>query len=120
MTTPMMIRNWFIGDMRQHIPPMCTLDSKNVMFISRGNSLRSKMIAFMRIVEKEARAKDVWIEKISDWDNRSVTKMWDAIKADFMGKYGNTKRKKELAWTTVYNNMSKQNAFENRRKKANN
>ena len=38
----------------------------------------------MRIVEKEARKKVVWLEKKSDWDYRSVTQMWDAIKDDFV------------------------------------
>ena len=61
----------------------------------------------MKVVEREARAKDVWIEKASDWEYRSVTRMWDAISEDFSKKYCKTKRKKELQWTSAYNKMSR-------------
>jgi hypothetical protein len=105
--------------MNRNIPPLCNLDSKNVKFLNWGNKVRGKMVAFMKVVEKEARAKDVWIDKKSDWDYSSVTKMWDAITEDFSDKYCKTKRRKELSWSTVYANMSTANAFGNQRNKAN-
>ena len=76
------------------------------------------MRAFMGVVEKEARNEGVWVEKSRDWEYSSVNHMWDAIGDDFIHKYCRTKRKKELSWSTVYDNMSKANAFGNRRNKA--
>ena len=73
----------------------------------------------MKIVQREAEDKDVWIIKTSDWDYRSVTRMWDAINEDFTAKYCSSTRKKEATWTTVYNRMSAANAFNNPRNKAN-
>ena len=78
-----------------------------------------KMVSFMRVVEAEAKEKDVWIKKVGNWDYTSTTHMWDAIKDDFTRKYCQTRRKKELSWCTVYNNMSKANVFANKRNKAN-
>ena len=118
MTSIQIVQNWFIGDLRRNIPPLHNLDSKNVIYLTSGNNMRNKMVAFMRIVEVEAREKDVWIERPSDWDYRSVTRMWNAISADFSAKYCQTKRKKELSWSTVYGNMSMANAFNNKRNKA--
>jgi len=120
MTSLMLIQNWFIGDLNRNIPPLCTLDSKNVAYFTKGNNVRCKMAAFMRIVEAEAREKeDVWLEKLGDWEYRSVTRMRNVISADFKAKYCATKRKKELSWSTVYNKMTQANAFGNKRNKAN-
>ena len=117
MTSLQLVQNWFIGDMRRNIPPLCNLDSKNVIHLKGGNRTRNKMKSFMRIVEEEAREKDVWIADPSKWDYRAATKMWEAIKPDFSRKYCQTKRKRELAWSSVYANMSAANAFENSRNK---
>ena len=68
-------------------------------------------------IHNEARAKDVWINRPRDWDHGSVTKMWNAISHDFSLKYCKTKRAKELSWSTAYSNMSKANAFNNKRNK---
>jgi len=52
------------------------------------------MTAIMRVVEKMAREKNVWIEKTCDWDSVKVTKiMWDAISPEFERLYCQTKRK---------------------------
>ena len=77
------------------------------------------MKCFISVVEDEARKKQVWVENPSSWDYRAITEMWDTIKEDFTTKYDKTKRKKELAWTSVYSNMSKAKAFANKRNKAN-
>lgn len=81
--------------------------------------MRGKMVAFMRIVEKEARSKNVWKANIGDWDYESVNNMWDTISDDFRAKYAKSKRSYELAWPTVYDKMSAANAFGNPRNKAN-
>ena len=120
MTSLQLVHNWFIGDLKRNIPPLRTLNSKNVAYLKGGNITRNKMKCFMRVVEAEARQKQVWVEKPSRWDYSAITQMWDAIKEDFLAKYGKTKRKKELAWTSVYTNMTKANAFGNRRNKAKN
>ena len=120
MTSLQLVHNWFIGDLRRNIPPLRTLTSKNVAYIKGGNYTRLKMKCFMSVVEKEARQKQVWVQNHSSWDYCAITEMWDAIKEDFTAKYGKTKRKKELAWTSVYANMSKAKAFGNRRNIANN
>lgn len=117
MTSLQLIQNWFIGDLRRNIPPLCRLDSKNVAFLTRGNNIRNKMVAFMRIVEQEAKEKDVWIERLGDWNHESVTRMWNAISGDFSAKYCKTKRKKELCWSTVYTKMTEANAFKNKKNK---
>ena len=120
MTSLMLIQNWFIGDLNRNIPPLCILDSKNVAYFTKGNNVRCKMAAFMRIVEAEAREKeDVWLEKLGDWEYRSITRMWNVISADFKAKYCATKRKKELSWSTVYNKMTQANALGNKRNTAN-
>ena len=74
MTSLQLVQNWFIGDVRRNIPPLCNLDSKNVIHLKGGNRTRNKMKSFMRIVEEEAREKDVWIADPSKWDYRAVTK----------------------------------------------
>ena len=125
MTCLQLIQNWFIGDLNRNIPPLYSLDSKHVEFMvngkggKRGNQVRNKMVSFMRIVEKEALLKHVWVEKQCDWTHHSVIRMWDAISQDFTTKYCQTKRKKELKWSTVYSNMSAANAFNNPRNKKN-
>ena len=125
MTSLQLIQNWFIGDLNRNIPPLYSLDSKHVEFMvngkggKRGNQVRNKMVSFMRIVEKEALLKHVWVEKQCDWTHHSVIRMWDAISQDFTTKYCQTKRKKELKWSTVYSNMSTANAFNNPRNKKN-
>ncbi|KAL7550471.1 hypothetical protein ACHAWF_014861 [Thalassiosira exigua] len=111
------MQDWFIGDLRSNIPPLCTIDSINLQHLKVGNRVRNKMKSFMKVVERLARDKDVWLEKVSDWDYKSVTYMWDTIKEEFTNKYARTKRKKELTWSTVYNNMSNANAFGNPRNK---
>ena len=123
MTSLQLIQNWFIGDLNRNIPPLYSLDSKHVAFIKNrkggqhGNQVRNKMAAFMRIVRKEALSKNVWVEKPCDWTHHSIIRMWDAISHDFITKYCQTRRKKELKWSTVYSNMSKANAFNNPRNK---
>ena len=54
-----------------------------------------------------------------NWDYQSVNRMWDAINTDFSNKYYKTKRRNELTWSTTLDNMSKANAFNNPRNKAN-
>ncbi len=61
-----------------------------------------KMKAVMRIVEKMAREKNVWIEKRNGWDCVKVTKMWDTIYPEFESLYCQTKRKKQINYATVY------------------
>jgi len=117
MTSLQLVQNWFIGDLNRNIPPLYALDCNHVAFLKAGNRVRGKMVSFMKIVEREARAKDVWVDRPSDWDHGSVTNMWNAISHDFSLKYCKTKRKKELSWSTAYSNMSKANAFNNKRNK---
>ena len=52
-----------------------------------------------------------------DWTPALVTKMWDAISDEFEANFCKTKRPSELTWTACYDNMSKVNAFNNRRNK---
>jgi hypothetical protein len=122
MTSLQLIQCWFIGDAKRNIPPLFALNSDNVKFFG-GNKVRNKMVPFMGVVMKEAKAKDAWlIAGESDLNYASVNRMWDAIEDDFKAKYmnkKNTKRAKELSWHTVYQKMSDANAFDNDRNKAN-
>ena len=125
MTSLQLVQNWFIGDNRTNIPPLYALDSKVINHLcskrgnAQGNNVRHKMVAFMKIVQREVEVKDVWIEKTSDWDYRSVTGVWNSINEGFTAKYCSSTRKKEATWTTVYNRMSAATAFNNPRNKAN-
>ena len=68
MTSLQLVHNWFIGNLRQNIPPLRTLKSKNVAYIKGGNCTRLKMKCFMSVVEDEARQKQVWVKNPSSWD----------------------------------------------------
>jgi len=114
MTCQQLIHNWFIGDSRNNIPPLCALDSSMIRHLNLNKS-RLSMKGFMRIVEEFARERDCWIEKESDWDYWSLNKMWETIKPDFTANFCVTNRKKEMSWKTAYNNMSKMNAFKHYR-----
>ena len=111
MTADMLIENWVIGNVSANIPPFCTLDSKMVRHISSGANKLNKMTRFMRFVELTARKNGCWDDKLSikshkGWDIAAVKALWAGIENDFKKQYGgNGKRKDELAWTTMYNNM---------------
>lgn len=120
MTSFQLAQHWLIGDEHRNLPPLRCLNSRHFNSFSKtGNKIRNKMRAVMRVVEEEARQKDVWIDDASNWDYGSLTRMWKAIADDFGAKYCRTKRKKkELSWATVYGNMSRMNAFGHPRNKA--
>ena len=118
MTCPQLIQNWFLSNARDNIPPLYSLDSKMVEHL-KLNNYRNSMKCFMKIVEKMARENDCWIDKPSMWEHRSINRMWETIREEFTAKYCQSKRKKEMTWKTAYNNMSKANAFGNKRNKAN-
>ena len=120
MTPLMLVQCWLLGSGRHNIPPLAQLDSKNVAHLGRnygGNKMRNKMASVMRIVEKMAREKNVWVEELKDWDSLAVTKMWETISPEFTEKYCQTNRKKEITYSTVYQRMSDANAFGNSRNK---
>ncbi len=83
MTPLQCVQCWFIGDLNRNIPPLHSLDSKNVAYLKFGNQMRNKMKCFMRVVEKEARAKGVWIKKKSKADQKAVMRLWEGINPDF-------------------------------------
>jgi len=118
MTCFQCILCWFIGDPQRNIPPLHAISSKDCRHLKFGNSTRNKMKCFMRIVEREAREKEVWIEDMGDANEELVYHLWYAIKHDFTAKYANTKRKNELTWSTVYSRMSVENVFGNKKNKA--
>ena len=66
---------------------------------------------------KCARREGVWIEKICDWTPASVTRMWNAISAEFYADFCQSKRPLELGWSTAYGRMTDANAFNNPRNK---
>ena len=111
MTSLQCIQCWFIGDRNRNIPPLHSLDSKNVKHLKFGNRVRNKMKCFMRVVEREARAKGVWIERKSKADQKLVMQLWEGIREEFTAKYCKSKRKNELTWSTVYGKMTKEKAF---------
>lgn len=123
MVVPQFISCYLVGDVEKNIPPLGTLSSADVMHFkskkgkSIGNKVRGKMKPFMKIVEKYAREKGVWIKNKLDWTPALVTKMWDAISDEFAANFCKSKRPYELAWTACYDNMSKVNAFNNPRNK---
>lgn len=105
--------NWLLGSERQNIPPLCMLGSKDVMHLKSGNKQRNKMASIMRVVERMAREKNVWIEKTCDWDDVKVMNMWDAIGPEFERLYCQTKRKTQIKISTVFQRMTDANAFGN-------
>lgn len=123
MSVTSFISMYLVGDAENNIPPLGTLRSSDVVhFKSKkgtdiGNRVRGKMKPFMKIVEKYARRKGVWIEKICDWTPALVTKMWGAISDEFEADFCKSNRTGELAWTTVFGRMTAANAFGNPRNK---
>ena len=75
------------------------------------------MKPFVGIVEKRARREGVCIENICDWTPALVTRMWNAISAEFYADFCQSKRPSELSWSTAYGRMSATNAFNNPRNK---
>ena len=114
MTWSQLIENWFLGNQRDNLPPIIDLDSKLVKHCNKGsgNRMRGNMVAFMRVVEMEAREKSCWKNNNREWTNEYVRNMIDEIRGDFTKKYmlGNN-RKCENSWSTVYGRMSKTGAF---------
>ena len=50
----------------------------------------------MGVIEKEARDKNVWMEKLADWNLERVTKMWGVVSPVIEAKYlKDVKRKNE-------------------------
>ena len=117
LTPFMLVECWLLGSERHNIPPLARLDSKSVYHLPGGNKTRSKMAAVMRVVEKMAKKKRSWIGKMGDWDYDKVIKMWDDISPEFEQLYCQTKRRKQITYSTVYANMTKVNAFNNPRNK---
>ena len=93
--------NWLLGSERDNIPALCMLDSKDVNHLPSGNKQRNKMASIMRVVERMAREKNVWIEKTCDWDDDKVKKMWSAIGPEFERLYCQTKRKSQITISLV-------------------
>ena len=53
----------------------------------------------MGVIEKEARDKNVWMEKLADWNLERVTKMWGVVSPVIEAKYlKDVKRKNEAGW----------------------
>jgi len=70
------------------------------------------MVCVMRVIKKEARDKNVWIEKLADWTPEKVMEMWDAVSPVLEAKYlRNVKRPKEAAWSNLFKKMSDAKAF---------
>jgi len=113
-------QNWLLGCVKRNIPPLATLSSKDVLHLKSGNQQRNKnkMVCVMRVIKKEARDKNVWIEKLADWTPEKVMVMWDVVSPVLVAKYlKNVKRPKETAWSNLFKKMSDASAFDNRRKK---
>eukprot|EP00969_Alexandrium_andersonii_P086305 3804889-Alexandrium_andersonii.AAC.1 len=72
MTPLTLTQNWLLGCVKRNIPPLATLCSKDVLHLKSGNQQRNKMVCVMRVIKKEARDKNVWIEKLADWTPEKV------------------------------------------------
>jgi len=118
MTTFQLCVNWLIGNVEESIPPYCTLTRPMLSHDQKLCSQFPSMRVLMRYIECAARREGVWVEKTSDWTYDKVFAMWNKVADkyifDVYAKDGN--RKKALSWKTLYNKMSKQNAFNNNKK----
>ena len=66
----------------------------------------------MGVIEKEARDKNVWMEKLADWNLERVTKMWGVVSPVIEAKYlKDAKRKNEAGWHLLAKKMSYAKAF---------
>ena len=74
MTWSQLIENWFLGNQRDNLPPIIDLDSKLVKHCNKGsgNRMKGNMVAFMRVVEMEAREKSCWKNDNREWTNEYV------------------------------------------------
>lgn len=79
---PKLIQNWFLANEAENIPPFIDLVSKAVRHWNNGmgNRMRLHVMAVMRSVELEAREKQCWVEKKSQWSSKSVQDMFDTIR----------------------------------------
>lgn len=87
MTPRVMTENWLVGCVKSNIPPFATLNPKDVCHLPSGNKVRNKMKCVMGVIEKEARDKNVWMEKLADWNLERVTKMWGVVSPVIEAKY---------------------------------
>jgi len=111
MTHLQLIETWFLGDVENNIPPLCTVKKLN---IKNDYNFKYKMKNFIKVVEAHGREKGVWIDDPKDWEPVSVDRMWGAIKEDFLKKWCKRKKhksKKILSWRSAYNKMEKARAF---------
>lgn len=99
MTRRVLTENWLVGCVKSNISPFATLGPEDVCHLPSGNNVRNKMKCVMGVIEKESRDKNVWMEKLADWNLERVTKMWGVVSPVIEAKYlKDVKRKNEAGW----------------------
>lgn len=100
-----MIRNYFIGDVNQGIPPYGVLVSGHIRHTKWGSHNLSNMQKFMARVKELGRAKGVWVENERTWTLMSCTILYDAIKEDLIlpatEGVGQQRRQDDMSWRTL-------------------
>lgn len=112
MTLSQLITNWCLGDKGANIPPLRRfVDSPHLLkHIKWGVKNFNMMKYLMLIVAKAGQNANCWKDH---WDYNSVNYLLTTIVPPLKEKYlAKSNRKGEAAWKTVYNNMSKQKAFD--------
>jgi hypothetical protein len=111
MTCFQLVVNWLITDIDNNIPALRVLKTHDINHLGKKSlSQLREMRAFMKVIERLARANSVWPEKMT---NVAVNDMWRVVGPIFFQLYAKDKqmRNGEMRWKTFYNQMSKKKAF---------
>ena len=87
MTLPQLITNWLVGNKDENIPPYWSLSSLDMKHTKNGCKKWNCMKSFMYVVKKYGRKYKVWEETPSEWDNKHVTELWEAIQNEFLATF---------------------------------
>jgi len=118
MNAKQLIDNWYVGNVREKIPPYALLSHHNVAHLGSvntpnlGKTKLRQMRLVMTLIERYARIERCYEEDKNKWTTEYARVIWEKIGAKYIGaKFGGTNRNAELSWKTLYNKMMKAKAF---------
>ena len=118
MNAKQLIANWYVGNVREKIPPYALLSHNNVAHLGSaqtpnlGKTKLRQMRLVMTLIERYARIERCYEEDKNKWTTEYARVIWEKIGAKYIGaKFGGTNRNAELSWKTLYNKMMKAKAF---------
>jgi hypothetical protein len=114
MTIRQLIENWFVGNVREKVPPYALLKGNHVAHIKTEKNKKAGQIKLrmMRLVMsnviEHAKSEGCWAENKQDWTIEFTARMWERIGVKYIhALYTPGARKAESSWKSVYNAMVK-------------